>query len=127
MSPYSWCIWSVASGGQHASARKTHAIALDAFRSPWLGPLGYVDAGQVRLLRRPTRHLTLAPPEVESRVDLLTLVAGSDGHDALLVRDAIEIVAASVGSSGRWYDGADLFALVKAAPIGKDETWPAGQ
>ena len=60
--------------------RKTHAIALDAFKSPWLGPIGYVDAGRFRLARRPARHLTLSPPRVEPKVDLLTLVAGSDGH-----------------------------------------------
>ncbi len=66
--------------------RKTHAIALDAFKSPWLGPIGYVDAGRLRIARRPARHLTLSPARVEPRVDLLTLVAGSDGH---LVRASV--------------------------------------
>ena len=37
--------------------------------------------------RRIARRLTLAPETVEPRVDLLTLVAGSDGH---LVRAAVE-------------------------------------
>jgi L-asparaginase len=71
--------------------RKTHAIALDAFKSPWLGPIGYVDAGRFRLARRPARHLTLSPQNVEPKVDLLTLVAGSDGH----------LVRASVASGAR--------------------------
>lgn len=60
--------------------RKTHAIAVDAFKSPWLGPVGYVDGATVYLMQRPGRHLTLASPAVEPRVDLISLVAGSDGH-----------------------------------------------
>lgn len=72
--------------------RKTHAIALDAFKSPWLGPVGYVDAGQVYLMRRPARHVTLQASTVEPRVDLLTLVAGSDGH--------LERAAVAAGARG---------------------------
>jgi L-asparaginase len=60
--------------------RKTHAIALDAFRSPGAGPVGYVDGERVVLHRRPLRRLTLAVESVEPRVDLLTLVAGGDGR-----------------------------------------------
>ncbi len=68
-------------------ARKTHSIALDGFKSPGAGPLGYVDGEHVVFTRRIARRLTLAPETVEPRVDLLTLVAGSDGH---LVRAAVE-------------------------------------
>ncbi|MGH9388397.1 MAG: asparaginase, partial [Vicinamibacteria bacterium] len=59
--------------------RKTHAVALNAFISPWVGPIGQVDSGRVYLYRRPARLLTIAPPRIEHRVDLVTLYAGSDG------------------------------------------------
>lgn len=60
--------------------RKTHAIAVDAFQSPWVGPVGYVDDGRVVLTRRPLARVTIETARVEPRVDLITLVAGSDGH-----------------------------------------------
>jgi L-asparaginase len=72
--------------------RKTHAIALDAFKSPWLGPVGYVDGGQVSMMRRPARHLTLRVSRIEPRVDLITLVSGSDGH--------LERAAVAAGARG---------------------------
>lgn len=72
--------------------RKTHAIALDAFKSPWLGPVGYVDGGQVSMMRRPARHLTLQISKIEPRVDLITLVSGSDGH--------LERAAVAAGARG---------------------------
>ncbi len=69
-------------GEIHAAreVRKTHAIALDAFRSPDGGPIGYVDAGRVVMRGRPLRRLTLDVESVEPRVELLTLVAGGDGR-----------------------------------------------
>lgn len=73
--------------------RKTHAIALDAFKSPWAGPVGYVDGGEVHFVFKPVRRLTLSSEAVEPRVDLLTLVAGSDGH---LLRAAVASGAQAV-------------------------------
>lgn len=72
--------------------RKTHAIAVDAFKSPWLGPMGYVDGGNVYVMHRPERHVTLKTPGVEPRVDLISLVAGSDGH--------LERAAVAAGAKG---------------------------
>ncbi len=60
--------------------RKTHAIAVEAFQSPWAGSVGYVDAGHVILTRRPAARVTIATSRVEPNVDLITLTAGSDGH-----------------------------------------------
>lgn len=60
--------------------RKTHSIALDAFQSPGVGPLGYIDGAHVVFTARPARRVHLASDAVEARVDLLTLVAGSDGR-----------------------------------------------
>ena len=59
--------------------RKTHAVALNAFLSPWVGPIGQVDSGRVFLYHRPARRLTIEAPGIEPRVDLVTLYAGSDG------------------------------------------------
>jgi L-asparaginase len=76
-------------GEIHAAreVRKTHAIALDAFRSPDGGPLGYVDGTRVLMLREPLRRLTLGVESVEPRVELLTLAAGGDGR---LVNAAVD-------------------------------------
>jgi L-asparaginase len=67
--------------------RKTHAVALDAFQSPGAGPVGHVDDGRPYWVRKPARRLTLSPEAIEPRVELLTLVAGSDGR---LVRATVE-------------------------------------
>jgi L-asparaginase len=60
--------------------RKTHAVALDAFQSPWSGPVGYVDGPRVVLKRRPAARVTIPASQVEPNVDLITLTAGTDGH-----------------------------------------------
>ena len=69
-------------GEIHAAAdvRKTHTIALDTFKSPGVGPVGYVDGSHVVISRKPARRLTLKPGGVEDRVELLTLTAGSNGR-----------------------------------------------
>jgi L-asparaginase len=60
--------------------RKTRSIALDAFNSPPAGPIGYLDGSHVIFARKPLRRLTLAPDAIETRVELITLAAGSDGY-----------------------------------------------
>lgn len=72
--------------------RKTHAIALEAFQSPWSGPVGHVDGGRVLIARRPAARVTIPAARVEPNVDLVTLTAGSDGH---LIR-----AAADAGAKG---------------------------
>ncbi len=59
--------------------RKTHAVAVNAFVSPWAGPIGQLDSGRVYLYHRPARGLTIEASGIEPRVDLVTLYAGSDG------------------------------------------------
>jgi len=60
--------------------RKTHAIAVEAFQSPGAGPIGYVDVERVFIEHTPAARLTIDTSRVEAKVDLLTLVSGSDGH-----------------------------------------------
>jgi L-asparaginase len=73
--------------------RKTHAVFVNAFVSPWGGPLGQVDDGHLYLYYRPARRLELRAPRVEPNVDLLTLYAGSDGG---AVRRAVEAGARGI-------------------------------
>ena len=67
--------------------RKTHSIAVQAFASPWVGPLGQVDNEHIYLFHLPARRLELASQSVEPRVSLIRMVAGSDGSQ---VRHAVE-------------------------------------
>jgi len=79
--------------------RKTHSIALDAFRSPGVGPLGYLDGPDVVFTARPARRFHLPVDAVEPRVDLLTLVAGSDARliDAAVASGARGLVIETFG------------------------------
>jgi L-asparaginase len=67
--------------------KKTHTTAVEAFRSDRAGKLGYVDNGEVYFVRQSAKALTLNPKNIVPQVDLIRLVAGSDGH---LVRAATE-------------------------------------
>ena len=67
--------------------RKTHSIALNAFVSPWVGPIGAVDEDRIFLYHRPLRRLELEVEAIEPNVALVRLVAGSDGRQ---IRDAAE-------------------------------------
>lgn len=69
----------VLNGEIHAArdARKTHTVALDAFRSDPGGPLGYVDGERVVFTRHAARRTTIAPGPKSARVELVTLAAGS--------------------------------------------------
>jgi L-asparaginase len=61
-------------------ARKTHSTAVEAFQSVGAGRMGYVDEGRLYYLWQPDSQLQLSPSTIEARVDLIRLVAGSDGH-----------------------------------------------
>ena len=84
--------------GAH-DVRKTHSIALDTFRSPGVGPLGYIDGEAVIFTARPARRVIIAAEAVEPKVDLLTLVAGSDARliDAAVASGARGLVIETFG------------------------------
>lgn len=84
--------------GAH-DVRKTHSVALDAFRSPGVGPLGYVDGEAVIFTARPSRRVNIPAEAVEPKVDLLTLVAGSDARliDAAVASGARGLVIETFG------------------------------
>ena len=58
--------------------RKTHTSRPGTFASGEYGKLGAVDAGEVRLYRRPLRRPTFASHRVEPRVDLIKMAMGAD-------------------------------------------------
>lgn len=66
--------------------RKVHTSSTNAFASPGLGPLGYVDGDAIYLAHKPARRLQLDADAVEPRVTLVHLFAGSDGSQ---VRSAV--------------------------------------
>ena len=80
--------------------QKSHATALDTFRSPNGGSLGQVSAGEVTLARPrgPRRHVTT--DRAVERVYLVTATVAADGVllDAAVAAGAEGIVVAATGS-----------------------------
>lgn len=66
---------------------KMHSMAVDSFGVPGGGPLGTCMAGGIQMLRLPIRHKPFKIRQLESRVELLTMSAGSDGRLAAFCRD----------------------------------------
>ncbi len=97
--------------------RKTHAIALDAFKSP-TGPIGYIDGNHVVVVRRTPARPAIATTAVEPRVDLLTLVVGGDGHliDAAVAAGVRGLVIETFGRGN--VPRAPLEALARARAKG---------
>jgi len=90
-------------GEIHAArdVRKTHAISLDAFKSPdGGGPVGHIDGSHVVIGRKPLRRLTLRPQSVEPRVELVTLTAGSDGRLILAASEFAQAIVLEVFGRG---------------------------
>lgn len=81
---------------------KGHATALDALRSPGLGPLGTVEAGIVRIARRRTARRILRGPVAPSPgpVDLVTAALETDGRpiDLAVAGGTRGIVVAATGA-----------------------------
>ena len=66
---------------------KTHSSVVQTFASPFLGPLGHVDAGEVFFSRAPLHRQTLRPEKLAEDVTLLKLAAGADDF---LIRCLVE-------------------------------------
>ncbi|WP_182086509.1 asparaginase [Aureimonas sp. ME7] len=80
-------------GDFHAArdATKTHTSRTDTFRSAEHGKLGDVDAGEVRIHRRPPPRRTIAAERIDPGVELIRLAMGSS--------DKLLRFAASSGAS----------------------------
>ncbi len=83
----------VMAGSIHAAddVAKTHASSLTTFRSPNAGPLGTIEGGIVRLLRRRAGRRQIAATTAAD-VRLVTCVVGDDG--------ALVTAAAATGAPG---------------------------
>ena len=101
----------VCAGVVHSAldVQKVHTYRLDAFSSGDDGPLGYVEASRLRMVRNwpltPVKALSNAIEKIAKirqwpRVDIVTSHAGADGHLVrLLVADGIQgIVVAATGN-----------------------------
>jgi L-asparaginase len=79
---------------------KTHATALDTFRSPNAGSLGRVEADGVTLLRRRAGRRHVTTDRVAERVHLVTVTVGMDGSliEAAVAAGADGLVVAATGS-----------------------------
>ncbi len=73
--------------------RKLHSTALDAFESPAVGRLGYLEADEIFLLQKPLRRAYVKTEAVEPRVDLIVATTGSDGHQ---IRGAVDAGAQGI-------------------------------
>ncbi|KXG84059.1 asparaginase [Agrobacterium bohemicum] len=81
---------------------KTHTLRLGAFQSPWMGPLGFVDGPDVRILRREERKYPVFPQSllrVLPRVDITYSYVGADGSaaQAFAAAGAKGIISAGFG------------------------------
>lgn len=65
-----------------SSVRKISSYQLNGFGSPGIGPLGFVDGGEVRLNKRLQRANVIAPGEQLPRVDIIAVAI--DASPALL-------------------------------------------
>lgn len=61
-------------------ATKTHTQAIETFQSREWGPLGIIEGTRVLVERRRARRNPLRTDHIEDRVDVVKLVAGSDGR-----------------------------------------------
>lgn len=59
---------------------KTHSLAIDAFESPGLGPIGAVAGEVLHLSRWPARQKVIKTAAIEPNVDLISLCPGMDGR-----------------------------------------------
>ena len=80
---------------------KTHTLRLNAFQSPWFGPLGYVDGPHVNITRvaGSTHQGTFARELLKKlpRVDIVYSYVGADGH---AIRSAVGAGSKGIVSAG---------------------------
>ena len=60
--------------------RKLDSSSVGAFGSTAGGRLGFIDGDNIYLVNTPRRRVTIATDRIESKVDLLMVTSGSDGH-----------------------------------------------
>lgn len=97
---------------------KTHTSRVDAFASGEHGKLGEIDGERVSVHRRPLLRKTFVAERVESRVDLIKLVMGSD--------DRFLRFAADNGTKGIVIEGFGRGNATPAAAKGIAEIITAG-
>jgi L-asparaginase len=97
---------------------KTHTSRVDTFASSEHGKLGEIDGERVSVHRRPVLHKNFMAERIESRVDLIKLVMGSD--------DRFLRFAADSGAKGIVIEGFGRGNATPAAAKGVAEIITAG-
>ena len=110
---------------------KTHASALDTFRSLNLGPLGRVEADEVVVLRRRAGRRHVATGQAAERVHLITAHVAMDGSlvEAALAAgaDGLVIEATGAGNTSAALLGACEPAMAGGFPVVLTTRCPAGR
>jgi L-asparaginase len=89
-------------GELHAArdVRKADSTSVSAFRSPRLGPLGFVREGRVTIERRLERRPPLDPAHLDAHVPIVPAALGLDGrvvHAAAAGADGLVAVVLGAG------------------------------
>lgn len=98
---------------------KTHTSRVDTFASGEHGKLGEIDGGRVSVHRRPVLRKSFVTERIESRVDLVKLVMGSDGRFLRFAADsgAKGVVVEGFGRGNATPAAAKAVAEIIAADI----------
>lgn len=109
---------------------KTHASALDTFRSLNDGPLGIVDDGGVRLVRRRGPRRRVATTVAAARVPLITAHVAMDGSlvDAAVAAgaDGLVVEATGAGNTAAALLEAATRAMAAGIPVALTTRCPSG-
>jgi L-asparaginase len=93
---------AVLGGSVHGAdaVTKTHTSSLTTFQSPDAGPLGHIDGGRVRLVRRRAGRRHVAATRAAERVPLITATVAMDASllDGAVAAGAEGIVVAATGA-----------------------------
>ncbi len=66
---------------------KVHSMGVDSFGAPGVGQLGSCAAGCIQIFRQPLLQNTFCTDKIETRVDLICLAPGMDGHFLACARE----------------------------------------
>lgn len=110
---------------------KMHASSLSAFQSPNTGPLAFVEAGRVTVLRRRAGRRLVAATRAAERVHLVTATVGIDGSLVDAARaagiDGLVVAASGVGNTSIGLLEAAMRAIDEGIPVALTTRAPAGR
>ncbi|WP_245480788.1 asparaginase [Mesorhizobium sp. M1E.F.Ca.ET.041.01.1.1] len=79
---------------------KNHTLRLNAFQSPWLGPIGTIDGSRVSLARQPRPKAAGFPQDLLRRLPRVDIAYSYVGADGCAIRAFVEAGARGIVSAG---------------------------